>query len=86
MTKTNLYKFVRRTPDNEEFTKSVYGIALYLKKSKVDDKITIINAVSGEPIWVTTGIQRETRSDDKKLLAIETCNTVYEFEMIAETI
>ena len=86
MNKTSLYKFIKRTPDNEEFAKSVYGVALLLKKSKVDERIAIINAVSGEPIWVTTGIQRETRSDDKKLLTIETRNTVYEFEMIAETI
>ena len=80
----SIYKFVKREPENEEFSKSVEGVALMLKKR--DNRCYIINAVSTVVIWLTTDIQSEERSDDKKLLTIRTVNSVYEFEKIAETI
>lgn len=81
---TSVYKFIKRTPENVEFVQSVEGLALHLKKK--NGKLGIFNAITQEFLWVTSDIQNETRSEDKKFLTIETCNTVYEFERFAETI
>ena len=84
MNKTSLYKFIKRTPENEEFRKSVEGAALMLKKNQ--GRLYIVNPITNVIIWLTSDIQEEERSDDKKLLTIRTVNSVYEFEKFAETI
>lgn len=82
----NIYTCVDRQPVSEEFSKSVAGVALLLKRSKVDGKLAIINAASSEILWVTTTIQHEERDVPGTDLVIETSNSVYTFRKIGETV
>ena len=81
----NIYKCTRREPAHGEFDRSVDGIAILLKRSKVDGKLAISNAVNGELLWVTTAIQSEERGEDN-ILTVQTANSVYTFKKIGETV
>lgn len=80
----SIYVCAGRQPASEDFSKSVNGISLLLKKSKDDGRLAIINVASGDAIWVTSDIQNETR--DEKILTVQTVNSVYTFRKIGETV
>jgi len=82
----NIYICTDRQPVSEEFSKSVAGVSLLLKRSKVDGKLAVISAASGEILWVTTAIQHEERDVPGTDLVIVTANSKYTFRKIGETV